>query len=100
MAYNTITGKSTSGDDVAAAAAGESAEYMPYTDEEKIAGVIIHRADKLRTNFLLQHPLVRVHIIDSETGQHLNKQDKYVCTCSDVCSDACSDACSDVCSDV
>ena len=90
MAYNTITGKSTTGDDVAAAAeGGESAEYMPYTDEEKIAGVIIHRADKLRTNFLLQHPLVRVHIIDSETGQHLNKQDKYVC--NDVCSDVCTD---------
>ena len=87
MAYNTITGKSTTGDDVAAAA-GESAEYKPYTDEEKIAGVIIHRADKLRTNFLLQHPLVRVHIIDSETGQHLNKQDEYVC--SDACSDACT----------
>mgnify|MGYP001802784109 CR=1 FL=1 len=90
---------------MAVAAAGESAEYKPYTDEEKIAGVIIHRADKLRTNFLLQHPLVRVHIIDSETGQHLNKQDKYVCTfsdvciCSDVCSDVCSDACSDACSD-
>ena len=90
MAYNTITGKSTTGDDVAAAVVGgESAEYKPYTDEEKIAGVIIHRADKLRTNFLLQHPLVRVHIIDSETGQHLNKQDKYVC--SDVCSDVCTD---------
>ena len=76
---------------MAVAAAGESAEYKPYTDEEKIAGVIIHRADKLRTNFLLQHPLVRVHIIDSETGQHLNKQDKYVCTCRDVCSDVCTD---------
>lgn len=54
----------------------DTADYVAYTDEDKIAGVIIHRADKLRTNFLLQHPLVRIHIIDSETGQYVIKQDR------------------------
>jgi len=51
-------------------------EFFHYTDDSKVAGVIIHKSDKLRSNFLLQHPLVRVHIIDVDTGQYLIKQDK------------------------
>lgn len=55
----------------------KTVERTIYTDENKIAGVIVHRADKLRTNFLLQHPLVRVHIVDVDTGQPLTKHDKW-----------------------
>ncbi|XP_067938585.1 jouberin-like isoform X2 [Watersipora subatra] len=61
--------------------AAEDVEEKPigrfeYTDENKIAGVVVHRAEKLRTNDVIEHPLVRVHLIDADTGHHLQKQDK------------------------
>ncbi|ESO98402.1 hypothetical protein LOTGIDRAFT_62094, partial [Lottia gigantea] len=43
-------------------------------DEGKILAVMIHRTDKLKNNFYIQHPLVRVHIVDQITGHYLVKQ--------------------------
>ncbi|XP_050400996.1 jouberin [Patella vulgata] len=45
-------------------------------DEGKILAVTIHRTDKLKNNFNIMHPLVRVHIVDLNTGNYVLKQHK------------------------
>ncbi|CAE1326571.1 AHI1 [Acanthosepion pharaonis] len=43
-------------------------------DEGNILAISIHRTDKLKNDFHIAHPLVRVHIVNEETGQYLSKQ--------------------------
>lgn len=50
--------------------------FQRYVDDDRVAGVTIHRTDKLRANFFIMHPVVKVHIVDGKTGKHLIKQDK------------------------
>ena len=45
-------------------------------DEGRILGIHVHRTDKLKSDFYIAHPLVRLHIIDVETGNYLKKQHK------------------------
>ena len=45
-------------------------------DEGQILSVMVHRTDKLKNDFHIQHPLVRVHVIDEDTGKYLPKQSK------------------------
>lgn len=46
-------------------------------DEGKILSVTIHRTDKLKNDFYILHPLVRVHVVDESTGKYLSKQHRY-----------------------
>jgi len=43
-------------------------------DTGEVFAVTIHRTDKLKTDFIISHPVVRVHIVDEETGTLLKKQ--------------------------
>ena len=55
----------------------EAAEEEPKPeigDEGRIVGLTIHRTDKLKTDFYISHPLVRIHVVDLATGQYLKKQ--------------------------
>ena len=45
-------------------------------DDGRIIGLTIHRTDKLKTDFYIAHPLVRVHMVDVDTGYYLKKQRK------------------------
>jgi jouberin len=45
-------------------------------DNDRILQVTIHRTDKLKADFYIAHPLIRVHIIDLDTGACLKKQQK------------------------
>ncbi|XP_025109171.1 jouberin-like isoform X1 [Pomacea canaliculata] len=45
-------------------------------DAGEVLAVMIHRTDKLKNDFNILHPLVRVHIVDENTGQHFPKQHK------------------------
>ncbi|XP_033737051.1 jouberin-like isoform X2 [Pecten maximus] len=45
-------------------------------DEGQILAVTVHRTDKLKNDFHILHPMVRVHIVNEETGQNLTKQKK------------------------
>ncbi len=45
-------------------------------DVGRIVGLTIHRTDKLKTDFHIAHPLVRVWVVDLDTGQRLKKQNK------------------------
>jgi hypothetical protein len=40
---------------------------------DKIVGIIIHRSECLQIDPLVQHPLVKVHLLDSSTGNYLKK---------------------------
>jgi hypothetical protein len=51
---------------------------MEAEDEGRILAVTIHRTDKLKNDFYIMHPMVRVHIVDELTGKYLPKQHKYV----------------------
>ncbi|XP_074640564.1 jouberin-like isoform X2 [Tubulanus polymorphus] len=52
----------------------EEEKPPPIPDEGKVLGVNIHRTDKLKTDLSVSHPLVRVHVVNSETGTYLPKQ--------------------------
>ncbi|XP_052095753.1 jouberin-like isoform X1 [Mytilus californianus] len=45
-------------------------------DVGQVLSVTIHRTDKLKNDFHILHPLVRVHIVDENTGEYLLKQTK------------------------
>ena len=49
---------------------------MDVEDDGRIMAVTIHRTDKLKNDFYIMHPMVRVHILDQDTGKYLVKQHK------------------------
>lgn len=51
---------------------------LDVEDDGRILAVTIHRTDKLKNDFYIMHPMVRVHILDELTGKYLPKQHKYV----------------------
>lgn len=53
---------------------------LEVEDEGRILAVTVHRTDKLKNDFYIMHPMVRVHILDELTGKYLPKQHKYVQT--------------------
>ena len=62
-------------------ASEEDEEDVPrreIEDEGRIVGLTIHRTDKLKTDLFIAHPLVRVHVVDLDTGHHLRKTDRSV----------------------
>ncbi|ELT92642.1 hypothetical protein CAPTEDRAFT_228034 [Capitella teleta] len=60
------------------AAAADEEEHIPrvIADQGKIAGITVHRTDKLKTDFFMAHPVVRISMIDANTGQYITKQTK------------------------
>lgn len=42
-------------------------------DDGRILGVTVHRSDRLKTDLYVRHPLVRVHIVDMNTGAAVKK---------------------------
>ena len=46
-------------------------------DHGRIVSLCIHRTDKLKTDFLIAHPVVRVTVVDGNTGNYLKKQHEY-----------------------
>jgi jouberin len=60
----------------AMAEAEESHGPRIIEDHGKIAGITVHRTDKLKTDFFMAHPVVRISLIDINTGQYVAKQTK------------------------
>uniref|UniRef100_A0A4W4GRG9 Abelson helper integration site 1 n=1 Tax=Electrophorus electricus TaxID=8005 RepID=A0A4W4GRG9_ELEEL len=46
-------------------------------DDSLVLGVYIHRADRLKTDFLVSHPMVKVHVVDEMTGHYVKKEDSH-----------------------
>ncbi|XP_066214133.1 jouberin-like isoform X2 [Saccopteryx leptura] len=42
-------------------------------DDDLVLGVYIHRTDRLKSNFMISHPTVKIHVVDEKTGQYVKK---------------------------
>ncbi|XP_013927708.1 PREDICTED: jouberin [Thamnophis sirtalis] len=51
-----------------------SPESKPGFDDNLVLGVYIHRTDRLKTDFMVSHPMVKVHVIDEKTGLYVKKE--------------------------
>lgn len=47
----------------------------PTFDDSLVLGVYIHRTDRLKTDLLISHPMVKIHVVDESTGQYVKKED-------------------------
>jgi len=55
----------------------EQAEEKQAFDDNLVLGVYIHRTDKLKTDLMVSHPMVKVHVVDEVTGQYVKKEDRF-----------------------
>uniref|UniRef100_A0A8C1LE28 Jouberin n=1 Tax=Cyprinus carpio TaxID=7962 RepID=A0A8C1LE28_CYPCA len=55
----------------------EQAEEKRSFDDSLVLGVYIHRTDKLKTDLMVSHPMVKVHVVDEVTGQYVKKEDSH-----------------------
>lgn len=46
-------------------------------DDDLVLGVYIHRTDRLKSDFMISHPMVKIHVVDENTGQYVKKNDRY-----------------------
>nr|XP_020016470.1 jouberin isoform X1 [Castor canadensis] len=44
-------------------------------DDDLVLGVYIHRTDRLKSDFMISHPMVKIHVVDETTGQYVKKDD-------------------------
>ncbi|XP_036024794.1 jouberin isoform X2 [Onychomys torridus] len=44
-------------------------------DDDLVMGVYIHRTDRLKSDFMISHPMVKIHVVDEHTGQYVKKDD-------------------------
>ncbi|XP_052025162.1 jouberin isoform X2 [Apodemus sylvaticus] len=44
-------------------------------DDDLVMGVHIHRTDRLKADFMISHPMVKIHVVDEHTGQYVKKDD-------------------------
>lgn len=47
----------------------------PTFDDSLVLGVNVHRTDPLKTDLLVSHPMVKIHVVDDITGQYVKKED-------------------------
>lgn len=47
----------------------------PSFDDSLVLGVNVHRTDRLKTDLLISHPMVKIHVVDEFTGQYVKKED-------------------------
>lgn len=47
----------------------------PVFDDSLVLGVYVHRTDRLKTDLLISHPMVKIHVVDEATGQYVKKED-------------------------
>ncbi|KAK9959675.1 hypothetical protein ABG768_009783 [Culter alburnus] len=55
----------------------EQAEQKQAFDDSLVLGVYIHRTDKLKTDLMVSHPMVKVHVVDEVNGQYVKKEDSH-----------------------
>ncbi|XP_020555524.1 jouberin isoform X2 [Oryzias latipes] len=45
-------------------------------EDDLVLGVFVHKSDPLRTDLLISHPMVKIHVVDERTGQYVKKDDR------------------------
>lgn len=53
----------------------EEAPQKPTFDDSLVLGVYVHRTDRLKSDLLISHPMVKIHVVDEITGQYVKKED-------------------------
>ncbi|XP_051020261.1 jouberin [Acomys russatus] len=65
-----------SGDGVHEVTSRDSPVYPKcLLDDDLVMGVYIHRTDRLKSDFMISHPMVKIHVVDEHTGQYVKKDD-------------------------
>ncbi|XP_063765141.1 jouberin isoform X3 [Eleginops maclovinus] len=49
----------------------------PEFDASLVLSVFVHRSDRLQSDLLVSHPMVKVHVVDERTGQYVRKEDSH-----------------------
>ncbi|XP_056151400.1 jouberin [Lampris incognitus] len=49
----------------------------PVFDDSLVLGVYIHRTDRLKTDLLISHPMLKIHVVNETTGQYVRKEDSH-----------------------
>lgn len=52
------------------------APQRPVFDDSLVLGLYVHRTDRLKTDLLISHPMVKIHVIDEITGKYVKKEDR------------------------
>lgn len=47
----------------------------PTFDDSLVLGVFVHRTDRLKNDLLMSHPMVKIHVVDENTGYYMKKED-------------------------
>ncbi|XP_062296581.1 jouberin [Scomber scombrus] len=53
------------------------APQRPVFDDSLVLGLYVHRTDRLKTDLLISHPMVKIHVIDEITGKYVKKEDSH-----------------------
>ncbi|XP_069462846.1 jouberin [Ambystoma mexicanum] len=48
--------------------------YKRLIDESLVLGIYIHQTDKLKSDLMLSHPMIKIHVIDEKTGLYVKKE--------------------------
>jgi len=65
-------------EDQPAAGASTECRAEDVADNNRVLQLTIHRTDKLKSNLYIAHPVVRVHIVNLDTGNYVKKQKRCV----------------------
>ncbi|XP_045150448.1 jouberin isoform X2 [Echinops telfairi] len=66
----------TDGDGVHEVTSRDSPVYPKcLLDDNLVLGVYVHRTDRLKSDFMISHPMVKIHVVDANTGQYVKKDD-------------------------
>uniref|UniRef100_A0A668AN07 Abelson helper integration site 1 n=1 Tax=Myripristis murdjan TaxID=586833 RepID=A0A668AN07_9TELE len=49
----------------------------PTFDDSLVLGVCVHRTDRLKTDLLMSHPMVKIHVVDEISGQYVKKEHSH-----------------------
>ncbi|XP_011946984.1 PREDICTED: jouberin isoform X15 [Cercocebus atys] len=72
----TVDNEDVDGDGVHEITSRDSPVYPKcLLDDDLVLGVYIHRTDRLKSDFMISHPMVKIHVVDEHTGQHVKKDD-------------------------
>lgn len=50
-------------------------EQKPMFDDSLVLGVYVHRTDLLKTDLLVSHPMVKIHVVDEISEEYVKKED-------------------------
>lgn len=50
----------------------------PFRKYDQVLSIVLHHTDRLERNSLVIHPVIKVHLVDYETGEYIKKTDSSI----------------------